>query len=114
MPIPRCPCACRHSGGSDDAVDQRRALVRQYLTLNAHPAAGAGPADALPPPDHSTAIRTADGRMVTTSEWRIAERQVARHVLIEGLGHAWSGGDDHYPYHDSHLPDATALLASHR
>ena len=101
-------------GGSDDAVAPINAvqLVRQYLTLNGHPAANTGPADALPPSDHSTAIKTADGRMVTTSEWHIATRLVARHVLIEGLGHAWSGGDDHYPYHDSHLPDATALLAT--
>jgi poly(3-hydroxybutyrate) depolymerase len=100
-------------GGGDDAVAPINAvqLVRQYLTLNAHPAANAGPAGTLPPPDRSTATSTPDGRMVTTSEWQVEGRQVARHVLIDGLGHAWSGGDDRYPYHDSHMPDATALLA---
>jgi poly(hydroxyalkanoate) depolymerase family esterase len=101
-------------GGGDDAVAPINAvqLVRQYLTFNAHPAANAGPADALPPPDRSAATSTAEGRVVATSEWQVGGRQVARHVLINGLGHAWSGGDDRYPYHDSHLPDATALLAN--
>jgi poly(3-hydroxybutyrate) depolymerase len=49
---------------------------------------------------------------VTTSEWRVADRLVARHVLVGGLGHAWSGGDDKYPYNDSRAPDATALLGA--
>ena len=49
---------------------------------------------------------------MTTSEWRVAGRLVARHVLVDGLGHAWSGGDDKYPYNDPHAPDATALLGA--
>jgi hypothetical protein len=31
-------------------------------------------------------------------------------VLIDTLGHAWSGGDPAYAYHDSAGPEATALL----
>jgi poly(3-hydroxybutyrate) depolymerase len=42
----------------------------------------------------------------------VAGRVVARYLLIEELGHAWSGGDDKYPYNDPHPPDATALLAA--
>ena len=42
----------------------------------------------------------------------MAGRLVARHVLVDGLGHAWSGGDDKYPYNDPHAPDATALLGA--
>ena len=49
-------------------------------------------------------------RSVTTSEWKVAGRVVARHILIDGLGHAWSGGDDKFPYNDPLAPDATALL----
>jgi poly(hydroxyalkanoate) depolymerase family esterase len=86
-------------------------LVRQYLALNAHPAAISGPATQLPPPDY-VATTTADGRQVTTSEWTNGSRLVARHVLVDGLGHAWSGGDAKYPYHDAHGPDATALLGA--
>jgi poly(hydroxyalkanoate) depolymerase family esterase len=101
-------------GAGDDAVAPINAvqLVRQYLTLNAHPAANTGPADTLPPADRTTATSTPDGRTVTTSEWHVGGRQVVRHMLVDGLGHAWSGGDDQYPYNDAHAPDATALLAT--
>jgi poly(hydroxyalkanoate) depolymerase family esterase len=101
-------------GGRDDAVAPVNAaqLVRQYLALNGHPAADAGADDELPPPDKSEAATTADARVVTTSEWRVAGRLVAQHILVDNLGHAWSGGDDKFPYNDPHAPDATALLGA--
>ena len=67
------------------------------------------------PDGASTRTRTAttpDARTVTTSEWRVAGRLVARHTLVEGLAHAWSGGDPAYPYNDARAPDATALLGA--
>jgi poly(hydroxyalkanoate) depolymerase family esterase len=100
-------------GGADDVVSPVNAaqLVRQYLALNGHPAADNGiPAD-LPPADHRD-IEPAEARTVTTSEWRVGKRLVVRHILIDGLGHAWSGGDDHYGYGDPRAPDATALLGA--
>jgi poly(3-hydroxybutyrate) depolymerase len=39
-------------------------------------------------------------------------RLVARHILVDGLGHAWSGGDAALPYNDAAPPDATALLGA--
>ena len=101
-------------GGNDDDVAPVNAaqLVRQYLALNGHPAADSGPNDELPPPDRTDAATTPDARIVTTTEWHVAGRLVARHVLVDGLGHAWSGGDDKYPYNDPHAPDATALLGA--
>jgi poly(hydroxyalkanoate) depolymerase family esterase len=101
--------------GGDDAVVapiNAAQLVRQYLVLNGHPAGDAGGRDELPPPDRTDAASLPDARVVTTSEWRVADRLVARHVLVGGLGHAWSGGDDKYPYNDSRAPDATALLGA--
>jgi poly(3-hydroxybutyrate) depolymerase len=99
-------------GAEDDVVAPVNAaqLVRQFLALNGHPAAGAGAVRELPPPDGSNAAGTPDGRVVTTSEWRLADRLVVRHVLVDGLGHAWSGGDANYPYNDARAPDATGLL----
>ena len=99
-------------GTADDVVAPVNAaqLVRQYLALNGHPAASAGTGDELPPPDRRDDATMPDARAVTTSEWRIGGRLVARHVLVNELGHAWSGGDDRYPYNDPHPPDATALL----
>jgi poly(3-hydroxybutyrate) depolymerase len=66
----------------------------------------------LPPPDHVDTSVLPDARVVTTSEWRVAQRVVARHVLVAGLGHAWSGGDDAHPFNDPRAPDATALLGA--
>jgi poly(3-hydroxybutyrate) depolymerase len=98
-------------GGADDVVAPINGaqLVRQYLALNGHPAADGGDRNDLPSPD-ARAVTTAGIRTVTTSEWKVSGRLVARHVLIDGLGHAWSGGDDHYKYSDALPPDATALL----
>ena len=101
-------------GADDDVVAPVNAaqLVRQYLALNGHPAAAVGDSDELPPPDHTSAEALADARSVSTSDWRVDGRIVARHVLVDGLGHAWSGGDDRHPYNDPRAPDATALLGA--
>ena len=101
-------------GADDDVVAPVNAaqLVRQYLVLNGHPAADAGAGDELPLPDQVSTETLVDSRVVTTSEWRVAHRVVARHVLVDGLGHAWSGGDDRHPYNDPRAPDATALLGA--
>lgn len=100
-------------GSLDTAVPPINAiqLVRQYLALNAHPAAKSGLALELPLPDHIETT-TIDGRQVTTSEWNTASRLIARHVFVDGLAHAWSGGDERYPYHEARGPDATALLGA--
>ena len=100
-------------GAGDDVVAPINGvqLVRQYLALNGHPAADAGADAALPTPDRID-VATPDARTVTKSEWHVAGRLVARHILVDGLGHAWSGGDDHYPYNDPHAPDATAFLGA--
>jgi poly(3-hydroxybutyrate) depolymerase len=100
-------------GGADDVVRPVNAaqLVRQYLALNDHPAADDGAPGDLPPADHRD-VAPADARTVTTCEWRVGKRLVVRHILIDGLGHAWSGGDDNYGYGDPRAPDATALLGA--
>lgn len=87
-------------------------LIRQYLVLNGHPAAEIGADTELPIPDSTQSETTVDARIVVTSEWRIADRVVATHVLVGGLGHAWSGGDDKLPYNERGAPDATALLGA--
>jgi poly(hydroxyalkanoate) depolymerase family esterase len=89
-------------------------LVRQYLRLNGHPSvdAPALPPRSLPTADAERSDATPGARPSTTREWRIGERLIARHVAIDGLGHAWSGGDDALPFNDAQGPDATALVGS--
>jgi poly(hydroxyalkanoate) depolymerase family esterase len=100
-------------GADDDVVAPVNAaqLVRQYLALNGHPAADGGERHDRPVPDRRD-VTTAESRTVTTSEWKVAGLLVARHVLVEGLGHAWSGGDGSCRYSDPQGPDATALLGA--
>jgi hypothetical protein len=86
-------------------------LVRQYLALNGHPAADSGDRNGLPSPDRREET-TVETRTVTTSEWRVGGLLVARHVAIDGLAHAWSGGDGNYRYSDPRGPDATAMLGA--
>ncbi len=43
--------------------------------------------------------------------WRQGHRVLVRRVLIEGLGHAWSGGDAREEYHDAAGPEATRMIA---
>jgi poly(hydroxyalkanoate) depolymerase family esterase len=52
------------------------------------------------------------GRRYTATTWRQGGRLLARQVLIDQLGHAWSGGDDSEEYHDSAGPDATRLIVA--
>jgi poly(hydroxyalkanoate) depolymerase family esterase len=107
------PLLVVHGGGDHVVAPINGAqVVRQYLALNGHPAADAGTKADLPPPDRSETATTPDARIVTTSEWTVGGRVVARHILIDKLGHAWSGGDDKYPYNDPAAPDATALLGA--
>ena len=87
------------------------ALVRQYLHFNGHSAVRAdavAPA-VLPAPDSTVTVTTAEGRDVTTREWRIDGRLVVRYIAIAGLGHAWSGGDEALAFNDAHAPDASRL-----
>jgi len=101
--------------GRQDTVVARvngEELVRQYLVLNGHPAIATTTRPELPPADRTATEATVDGRTVTIREWFAGARLAARYVEVDALGHAWSGGDDQYPFNDAHAPDATALLGA--
>ena len=86
-------------------------VVRQFLVFAGHPGATAAPA-ALPSPDREFTAELAGARRTTTSEWRHQGRLLARRVMVDGLAHAWSGGEAQLPYNDAAPPDATALLGA--
>ncbi len=110
----RVPLLAIH-GEADAVVAPRNAasLVRQYLVLNGHPAASeGGDASSPPPADSEARLPLGDGRAQVVREWRRDGRLVARLVEVEGLGHAWSGGDAALEYNDARPPDATALVGA--
>jgi len=106
----RVPLIAIH-GGEDDIVapPNAHALVRQYLALNDHPAVAAA-ATTLPAADVERVVAAADGRPARVMDWLLEGRVVVRYVEVDGLGHAWSGGDATLPFNDAHPPDATSLL----
>jgi poly(hydroxyalkanoate) depolymerase family esterase len=101
-------------GDRDNVVAPRNApaLVRQYLHLNGHAAAGEGTESGLPAADREDRRELPSGRAEIVREWRIGDRLVARFVEVTGLGHAWSGGDASLAYNDAEAPDATALVGA--
>jgi poly(hydroxyalkanoate) depolymerase family esterase len=38
------------------------------------------------------------------------QRIVLREIIVEGMGHAWSGGDERHPFNDAAGPDASRLI----
>jgi len=98
-------------GERDDVVAPLHAteIVRQALAFARYPGVEGAPAP-LPPPIREDVSVTGEGRRVTTRDWTEASRLIARLVLVDGLGHAWSGGDDSVKFFDPHAPSATDLL----
>ena len=101
--------------GDRDAVVATRnatATLRQYLRLNGHPAVANAmiPATVLPDADATGARRARRRARCDRPDWRVDGRLVARHVLVSGLAHAWSGGDAALPFNEAEGPSATALV----
>jgi len=106
LPVP----ACIVHGENDRVVAQANStqLLRQFLIFNGRFAPGAA-AD-LPAADRTATSELANGRTMTTEDYRLDGRVVARRVRVDRLGHAWSGGDDAFAYNDREPPDATRLF----
>ena len=98
-------------GDRDDVVAPANAtaLVDQFLHFNGY--AASGPAGSLPPSHASSHEAGGTYYPVRTDDWTRDGRVVVRLVRIEGLGHAWSGGDGGYAYADPHGTDALDLFA---
>jgi poly(hydroxyalkanoate) depolymerase family esterase len=50
------------------------------------------------------------GRTYRQQDYTQQGRLVLRKILVEGLGHAWSGGDSRYEFNDAVGPDASRLI----
>jgi poly(hydroxyalkanoate) depolymerase family esterase len=129
--------AAMRSGPSAESIDTARRLVREAVesevvvpTLVIH-----GDSDATVNPVNADRIieqlsaraeyiDPSAGALLASDERRIDSggrtyrqqdytqqgRIVLRKVVVEGLGHAWSGGDAHYEFNDAAGPDAGRLI----
>jgi poly(3-hydroxybutyrate) depolymerase len=98
-------------GRHDDVVALRHAaaLARQYLARNGLDVPG-GPDTALPDPDHVRHEVPVRGKSFHLREWERDGRLAVRLVEVDDLGHAWSGGDGRFAFHEAGGPDVTAMI----
>jgi poly(hydroxyalkanoate) depolymerase family esterase len=94
-------------GDRDTTVNPVNAdRIIEQLTARAElidPSAGALTASSEHPIDSG-------GRTYRVQDYTQEGRIVLRKVLVEGLAHAWSGGDPRYEFNDADGPDATRLI----
>jgi poly(3-hydroxybutyrate) depolymerase len=53
---------------------------------------------------------TSTGRSYLQRDYVRSDRLLLRSILIHGLGHAWSGGDEREAFNDPTPPDASCLI----
>lgn len=98
-------------GDQDEVVNPVNAdkIVVQFEALNRR-LAGNGEAA-----NESLRVRSHEERSSGGYRYEITDhlrggRLVVRKVMVRGLGHAWSGGSEQYPYNDPRGPDAAELI----
>ena len=98
-------------GDGDEVVNPVNAeqIASQFAVLNELLAEEAF-SDAQEPRETSNINRNGSGYQYATTDIRHAGRVVIRKVLVTGLGHAWSGGPDHYHFSDPRGPNASELI----
>lgn len=97
-------------GTRDDVVAPTHgsALVEQFLRFNGR---SGFDATGSPPSDASSSSSEPGGYAYRSDDWTLAGAPLVRHVVVDGLAHAWSGGDATFDYADPRGPDALDLLA---
>lgn len=97
-------------GDADDIVHPINAeqIIAQFLAMNRLAAEKNGR------PDTST-VRTTETANGHSHRFEIRDygpedAPLLRHVIVKGMGHAWSGGNPRYPFNDPRGPDASEMM----
>jgi poly(hydroxyalkanoate) depolymerase family esterase len=85
-------------------------LVRQFLVFNGLAESALPPGHAMPEPVRSRSVRNAQGHPHSVRDFAVGGSTVVRQIEIEGLAHAWSGGEAAQGFFDQRAPDATQLI----
>ena len=94
-------------GSADTRVHPRNAI--QIVALRQLLAGLQVSSEAEPVPSDEREFELG-GRKVRQRDYRSGSRLLVRSLLIDGLAHAWSGGDPQLPFNDGTGPDASALI----
>jgi poly(hydroxyalkanoate) depolymerase family esterase len=99
-------------GESDDRVRPVNAdrIVASFAQMNDLADDGQDNDSVSPRPSLERTGTVPGGRSYLVREYIAGGRTLIREYRIEGMGHAWSGGDPSRPYTDRFGPDASALI----
>ncbi len=94
-------------GREDSTVNPSNAdqIVEQFMAM-------AGSGDAAKPAHSDVAHnQSGEGRYAhEILDYHHGTSLVVRKVMVDGLGHAWSGGDGNYAFNDPQGPDASRMI----
>jgi poly(hydroxyalkanoate) depolymerase family esterase len=99
-------------GTSDDVVNlvNGQQAARQFLQTNDYGDDGANNNSVSNSPARVTTGVSPGGRKYTVRDYFTNGVLLVQHVEIQGMGHAWPGGDAAYPFADAAGPDGTTLM----
>jgi poly(hydroxyalkanoate) depolymerase family esterase len=94
-------------GSADDTVHPVNAeqLVEQFVAMSAGTARGAL---RLVTSQHNATA--GNGHGYAMGDYYGGDQLLVRKIMVNGLGHAWSGGDDELAFNDSKGPDASRMI----
>lgn len=95
-------------GSADETVNPVNAdqIIEQALRM-AEMSGVEGKAAQVP---SSKTAGTHPGYPCEVRDYRYGKRLLARKVIVDGLGHAWSGGDGKHPFNEPKGPDASRMI----
>ena len=98
-------------GDEDEVVKPVNAMqiVDQFAVMN-ELLAGDGQAQVGELQQKSRTDRFNSGHRYEVTDIRRGGHTMIRKVMVSGLGHAWSGGPDSYPFSDARGPNASELI----
>jgi len=94
-------------GTADSVVNPENAdqVVEQFIAM----AAPAG-INGAPVAEFATSKAAGGRRGFEIREYRSGDTLLSRKVLVQGLDHAWSGGNGAHPFNDPFGPDASRMI----
>jgi poly(hydroxyalkanoate) depolymerase family esterase len=94
-------------GDDDSTVHPRNAdqIVEQLRAFAQHLGKSSGPLTESP----ELRVLSTD-RAYRQRDYLDRKRILLRKIIVEGMGHAWSGGDERHPFNDGAGPDASRLI----
>lgn len=99
-------------GEADERVRPVNAdhLVRQFAQMGDLADDGRDNDSVKAAPTATTLEQQPQGHAYLLREYRYGGKMMIQEIRVQGMGHAWSGGDDAKPYNDAAGPDATQLM----